>query len=150
MIRLFVYSFLIIFAQSLRRLELLPRRASRLSALDDKESGGDEEEINARAMSRPPIIPFDFAREDLPDKRVTAIKDMLEKEKVKETNTSVPPPPVPSPNPYASNDRPTGYANDIDDDPDWVPSAPKDDFQKVLKDIYIVRQHLSHFIPSKN
>ena len=111
------------------------------------------EEENAKAMSRPPVIPFDgFARDDLPDKKVSEIRKLLEQEKEAKRKLEEPAIIPPSPNPYSisgDRDRPTGYANDIDDDPNWVPSAKKDDFTKVLKDIYIVRNSSMyiHFLP---
>jgi len=102
------------------------------------------EEDSSKGNSRPPIIPFDFAREDVPDAKVQAIVSELEREKAKK------------PNPFSSSDRPTGYANDISmeddsdiidrspdvppagsDDEDWVPTNDRS-AMKMLQDIYIV------------
>ena len=115
-----------------------------MSSSNDKgmmsDSGSKSEEDVAKDMSRPPVIPFDFAREDLPDKKVKEIISMLEKEKVKVREELVP---SPSRNPYIVDDRPTGYeidTSDVDSEPDWVPSASMDDSLKFLKNVYIVSE----------
>ena len=104
-------------------------------------SSGKEEEENANAMSRPPVIPFDFAREDMPDAKTTQIMKDIEKNKLlaasrEERRAEA-----------IELEQPTGYANDMDEsdnDTTWIPSAKKDDSLKFLKDVYIVKIRLHY------
>ena len=112
----------------------------------------EENENNSPPESpdRPPVIMFDqdaFAREDIVDKKVAETIEELEKEKKnsKLGNSIVDKSrPDYDPTPYDYEQRPTGYSRrgmldveDEEDDPDWRPDAVKDDFTKVLKDIYV-------------
>lgn len=96
------------------------------------KSGKDQDDDNMKKMGV--IMYDDFARADLPDKKVEEIQKLIDQEKRKSIQPASPPV---NPYDYSDSSRPTGYANEIDEDPSWAPSASKDDFMKVLKDVYI-------------
>jgi hypothetical protein len=56
------------------------RSAVKTCILNLSENDTTEEE-KAKQLSRPPIIPFDFARDDLPDKKVQELVKFVEQEK---------------------------------------------------------------------
>lgn len=97
------------------------------------------EEERAVAESRPPVIPFDFKKEDFakPDILITPPKKEIQDEWNKDKS-----PPGFQNRPLIVNDQSTGYNNDDDDDPNWVPSVQEDvetssPVFKFLKDVYI-------------
>jgi hypothetical protein len=116
------------------------------SDLDDEEKAPPP-----KTSSRPPIMPFDFARDDIPLPKVSQPK-VTKKDDSEDNSKSV----VSSRS--ASNrwiedeektvintprkkwvedpSRPTGYINQDEDDDDWVPSQDSEGVQKFLKDYF--------------
>ena len=67
---------------SLRILTSIQNKRSTIKTCTLNLSENDTtEEEKAKQLSRPPIIPFDFARDDLPDKKVQELVKFVEQEK---------------------------------------------------------------------
>ena len=79
---------------------------------------------NNEPYGRPTVIPYDFVRED----NVTSKPSTSEKK-----------PKIEKPPEDENDDRPTGYANDIDEDPQWLPNseATNPPIVQFLKEVYV-------------
>ena len=125
-------------------------------------AGGDEKKNEApRTTSRPPIIPFDFARDDIMPPKVVekvASKAMDSYGRDNDNDSEAVIPSRSKSNKWvedadlktavrsANNDkrskwvedpsRPTGYGNVDEDDDDWVPSQDSEGVEKFLKDYF--------------
>ena len=149
-----------------RSLSLL-RYASRKSFSTYMSSSDDStEEVkkvdDTRKSSRPPIIPFDFARDDImpPNltKKLSGVKETTDK--ISDSRSTEVVASAQDRNVWlddadfkakadirtANNDRrnkwvedpsrPTGYGNVDEDDDDWVPSSDSEGVEKFLKDYF--------------
>jgi hypothetical protein len=144
---------------SFRRLSL------HMSSPDETKSEEKKEEDSPRA-NRPPIMPFDFARDDIPIPAKKVVKkDVQESAEMtkfrRETNNAransnrrveddeskaV----VESPGKWKKKNewvedpsRPTGYANQQleDDEENWVPSSDKEGVDKFLSDYFFESEY---------
>ena len=143
----------------------MPSIVIRMTSSDG--GSNDVEKVDTpQVTSRPPIIPFDFARDDiLPPKVIDKVvkKGISDEGKYSEKNDSEGysepatttrstsnkwvddsdlKTAVRSTNSRNGNkwvedpSRPTGYGNTDDDDDDWVPSADSEGVEKFLKDYF--------------
>lgn len=108
---------------SARRTPLLIRwRTQPLLAAADGDDKND--------MNRPPIIPFDFARDDIvvPQKKKEPERQKPPPMEVTKAESS-------SKTKFAEDpSRPTGYGNTDEDDDNWVPSTDTTGVEKFMKD----------------
>lgn len=137
-------------------------RSSTIQMTSTDNAGGDEKKNEApRTTSRPPIIPFDFARDDIMPPKVVekvASKAMDSYGRDNDNDSEAVIPSRSKSNKWvedadlktavrsANNDkrskwvedpsRPTGYGNVDEDDDDWVPSQDSEGVEKFLKDYF--------------
>lgn len=135
-------------------------------ASTDEANNDDKIVDTTRTTSRPPIIPFDFARDDiLPPKVIEKVipnkaanEDPFLKSKDSDRLIDSVLPPRSASNKWVDDSdlktavrstngekrnkwvedpsRPTGYGNVDEDDDDWVPSADSEGVEKFLKDYF--------------
>jgi hypothetical protein len=108
-----------------RRTPLITRwRTQRLfaGADDDKKNDGN----------RPPIMPFDFAREDIVVPPKNQQKKEPEQQKLSKELEKLP---SSSKTQFVDDpSRPTGYGNTDEDDDNWVPSSDTTGVEKFMRD----------------
>lgn len=143
-----------------------PRQfCSKFMTSSDDKSVNESIAESPRVSSRPPIIPFDFARDDImPKKKAETLPKSSDGDNIdnsySETDMSVEASLLSAKGSSrwtdgneekavvrsANNDRrnkwvedpsrPTGYGNVDEDDDDWVPSTESDGVEKFLKDYF--------------
>jgi hypothetical protein len=135
-----------------------------MSSTDDETKSEEKKEEDRPRSNRPPIMPFDFARDDIviPTKKVVK-KDVQESAEMtkfrRETNNArvnsnrwvedddskaVVESPRTKKNKWVEDpSRPTGYANQEkeDDEENWVPSSDSEGVEKFLKDYFFESEY---------